>query len=302
MRGGVTLVDVFGSCIARDVFGFHPESTAYQVKTFVQSQSLLTAMSPSLQEIGAKVLEPEDISAARNDFWRKVVLTSANSTTLSQLSDSAAKWLVLELSDSSTYSLMKVRNMSTCASTYLTFIGDLQDSMEQIKANGKLRNCEIELIAPNCLEQAEKESALNKFIQEIKKIYPEERIVLLETMLVNDYVENEEVKSFDNQEYNVQLNELCVAYFSEATKLLPNSYVIRMPRGVYADPQHKWGLANRHYDSMYYDYALKAFHVIGDDMITDKQARLDYLYDAYSAWYSIQRKKMIRINPQKFTE
>lgn len=281
------------------MFGFHPDSTRYQVKTFIQSQSPLTAITLSLQEIGAKALEAEDIVAARNDFWKKIVLTSGNSTTLPQLQSSAAEWFVLELSDSNTYSFMKVHHLNTGLETYLTYIGDLRDSIDQIKANGKLDRCEWEIISPGKLDPVQKNEALKKFVQEIKKIYPEERIVLLETMMVDDYVENEEVKNFDNQEYRTQLNELCAAYFSKATKLLPNSYVIRMPKGVYADSQHKWGLANRHYDRMYYDYALKAFHVIEDDAITDKQARLDYLYRAYSAWYSIQRKKLIRINPRK---
>lgn len=281
--------DILGSCVARDIFGFHTESTDFQVKRFIQSNSPISMLSPSLQEIGLPAITEEDC-ADMYSFWKRMVITDLNKTGFSQLMTSRADWLILDTSEIE-FDLLHIRNQKINRETYATYIKQLRNSIPIMKSHGILDECTWEKLNILTLSEEEIRLRIQKYIDVVKEIYPETRIILLEVRNTLDYLEDGTLRLFTERAR--QLNALLEKCFTWVIELLPNSPVIRMPDGVYGDAHHKWGQEPRHYDRMYYEYALQAVHIVTSADIQNKEKKLSSLREQYSIWYQVQRKHLV---------
>lgn len=108
---------------------------------------------------------------------------------------------------------------------------------------------------------------LNIYLDEILKLYPQEKIVFVDVYCVNDYITKDgAIAKFKNCEIFNSLNSVIKKCSDIVKKRFPNCHRISFPRNVVANENHKWGIHHLHYDTIYYEYAAKAF-----DLITEKK-------------------------------
>lgn len=242
-----------------------------------------------MSDVGGASLEAEDCVTNTSKFWVNMLLVNANKTLFQRLQPFNADWLLLDISEMQ-YSLMQVKNKLSGKSTYITNSDVLRDSLPLIHERGKWQDCEFIPVSMLSMSKEELLHAVREYVARIKPMQLEERIILVEVFLATEYLSENKLCSFPNLEYSRKINDLLSVYFAEMERLLPNSYVIRMPSNLYCDPKHKWGLGPRHYDKKYYEYEMKALNVIIDPEITEKQAKLDFLHSTYSKYFANQRR------------
>jgi len=284
-----TTFDLSGCCVLRDIFGFHAECKSYRVKRFLQANSPVSMVSPSVCDIGLRSVTYDDC-VAKSDFLKHSTAADFNKTAFIEFRESHADWLMLDISELS-YGLLYIWNPAAKKGTYVTHSVETRNSIPQMKQSGLLEGCKWEYKDILSWKESDLKQYIYKYLSQLKCLYPCDRIILTEVVNALDFMKDEKMESYKNQDWLRQVNQLLRKCLEWARELLPDSYVIYMPDGVYGDSEHKWKLGPRHYDSKYYDYGLEAVNVIVSEDIADKRERLRELHQMYSLRYLSERKR-----------
>jgi 2-desacetyl-2-hydroxyethyl bacteriochlorophyllide A dehydrogenase len=286
-------VSIFGACVPRDAFAMQRPDD-YVIEQYVSFTSPMSAMMQKPNN--DFVLTVEDLEQKGSAFSRRCLCQDCNKEDISYLAKKHSDWLVLDLADTR----FSIAKFPTSGATFTT-------SNAFLNHKGKLEQLLQESFTKTlCTDfsDAEWDETMKRFLDEILKQYKPENIIFFEYYHVYDYISKEiEITSFhkDDIERRKKQNALLERLNRIAEERLKGCHIVRMPEGVLANANHKWGKHPLHYVNLYYEYAAEAI-----DLITAKkpsaqeQAELAQLLLTYNQKFADLRKAIQTVErPEK---
>lgn len=273
------VIDIYGTCICRDLFGLVPYNT-YKVRHFLQASSQIVNFIYNSKP--QKMMEENDFKNVKdiNAFKRKCIINDYNKTVLDNYDD-RADYYILDLVNiantdliKQTYDNNEVHYFTRSKWFTVAFEGGLKDSF--------FYNSKLETINRlKLLEEIGINDIIEKYVKWLiyEKEYTPEQIILIENKRAERYTAGKYIYNFETGT-RVQVNDLLDEVYLLFEQKCRGCNVIKMPENTYADVQHKWGLTDLHFCYEYYEYLYKCI-----DLIIQKkecQNDIEQLYEAYS--------------------
>lgn len=248
-------VDIFGACTIRDAFEFSPIlKSKYQVKKFIQNNSLLTLDGGTLKSLG--------ISIEREHFknsppcWYKWFDVNANDKVFTYLADNSSNFLIINLTETyyTFYEILDTYPKVRICNQFGLIVNKILDLLPKYKAINPL---DLSFNEVNLLVQSFHDKLLN--------IYSEDRIILIKNYPARYYITDSDSFFY---EYKVEFYDKINAFLSKVYKAFIDCFdcikIVDLPSNSLGYDKHKWGLNNQHYilDVYYFlgeciDYAIE---------------------------------------------
>lgn len=276
--------NIYGCCISRDIFGFAEndnsyELTGYKVNKYIFINSPLSLFSEPYQ--GFENVEFEDFGSTPN-FTKRCCITDLKKTALKEYKETKSDYLLIDL-DNVRFTLSKIINDKN--EKIITRSHIFEWNKNKILNKSKLLLDNLENINPFDISDIKWRDCIHKLANFFLSIYKEENIILNEYYLNEYYLDYNNNLSKFNENAN-KINSLikkCVKWFLE---ICPNCHIVKKPKYVLSDENHKWGLNSFHCTKEYYEYALKAIDIIIKKYDIQKENNLlDELKCEYSEIY-----------------
>ena len=227
-------LDILGSCVSRDVFNFDLNKDIKLGKYFARSSFISTVSEPF----------PEEFNLEISSSWqKKVAEADLKKEVFNELSNNSANYLLLDLIDER-LSLMKCKN-----SIFTLSMG--------LKNSNFLEVYECDYINRYELDESVWKKSMDKYLKNLLKIYPEEKIIIHETYNVKSFrTKTGEINSFPEKkvEYYEKDNKLFEEYYNYIKLKLPKAKVVNILKDqTLANENHMWGLSPVHYEDSYYE-------------------------------------------------
>lgn len=238
----MTKIDIFGSCVSRDVFNFCHESSL-KVGTYIAKTSLFSLFYTPL------AYDDVNIDLTSN-FQKRSVENDMFKTTFSKLKLFDSSYILVDFVDSVRSRLAKI------GSTYVTY------SLEFEKGTNSKKFPLFTINNDNSFDGKDLSFFMMKFCTELKKIYAENRIILhrvrwcdhCRKTITGEIVDFSVQKIKENKIYNhrIMCFEDCFLKYCSKSKVLDlnNSNFV-------ADEKHVGGLLPIHYENGYYETAAR---------------------------------------------
>lgn len=254
-------VSVIGSCPCRDLFEGAEEFTFHTDIRFV---SVISMMGNS---VVTKICI-DDLSKKAGIFngnwYKKNLVNDFNKCVFESLAEMHGDYLVVDLAESRLPLVdfefddgqKLTLTYSTCFKNH--YLANLQ--------NSKLKGARMSFRNPIDIPYERWEDSIKRMAVEIKKIFDEERIILIENMPANYYVDNAGclrpyVTNFHRS--NIDICELLLPkLYQMFKKECPKCKVIKMPKNTLGLQKHKWGNHPFHFTNSYYAYLLECVRFI----------------------------------------
>lgn len=254
-------VAVLGTCFSRNAFNssqyFNPDYKKIYECVYTQFHSSLISLVSKPVSLDIKELE----SLKESD--RKFVEVDFDKSFFNKLKESGAEYLILDLYSDASKSILKIDGDRYISCSYI-----LEDS-KYIK---KLENSKI-IDHTNNDEYFEVwKVAVGDFIQKLKSILPEDKIILNKGRFTPTYFdENREVKSFSDPQLISRNNHFWDKLDNYVMHLIPKAKVIDLTDTSYiGDATYPFGKSFSHYESGYYKEFLNRLNSL---VISDRLSR-----------------------------
>lgn len=239
-------IDIFGSCVSRDLFEFE-KIKRFKIGTYVARESILSAVSPAIEfEEGAIQLS--------SSFQKRMVEYDLKSNGLDCLKKSASDYLVVDLIDER-FDIAQIGDAFITLSTEFTLSKVLDSNVYSI-------------IKKNDMFFKEHESliyeSVDKFCERILEIYDPGHVIIHKAYMVNTYIDKRGKKkkfSLPYLSFNKRINDILTKMYARMESRMTDAMVVDISSGYYADENHKWGLAPKHYQKEYYIAALNEIYL-----------------------------------------
>lgn len=233
----VTKIDIFGSCVTRDVLAIGC-TKKLNLGEYIARQSIATVFCPPL-------FYDDDEIKINSNFQRRMLKNDFEKTTLDKLKLSNGEYIVVDFIDER-FHIVEIQN------TYLTHSSELAISEYLVGKKHRIIDKRIWFNRSIVLNLNEK---IARFANELEKIYGIGRIIIHRAMLRNEYLDKKrKIQKFSKPylEDNKKTNELLDHMYNELRKRLSKPYIIDIADSYYADETNKWGLSTMHYQKEYY--------------------------------------------------
>lgn len=235
-------IDIFGSCVSRDVFYLCHESSL-KVGTYIARTSLFSLFYTPLAYNDVNI----DFSS---NFQKRMVENDMFKTTFSKLKLSDSSYILVDFVDSVRFRLAKIGN------TYVTYSSEFE------KGTNSKKFPLFTINNDNSFDGKDLSFFMMKFCTELKKIYAENRIILhrvrwcdhCRKTITGEIVGFSVQKLEENKIYNHRImcfEELFLKYCSQSKVLDLNN------QNFVADENHVGGLLPVHYENGYYETAAR---------------------------------------------
>lgn len=237
----MTKIDIFGSCVSRDIFDLCHESSL-KVGTYIARSSLFSLFYTPL------AYDDVNIDLTSN-FHKRMVENDMFKTTFSKLKLSDSSYILVDFIDSVRFRLTKIGN------TYVTY------SSEFVKGTNSKKFPLFTINNDNSFDGKDLSFFMMKFCTELKKIYAENRIILHRVRwcdhcrkTTGEIVDFSVQKIKENKIYNhrIMCFEDCFLKYCSQSKILDLNN-----QNFVADENHVWGLSPVHYENGYYETAAR---------------------------------------------
>ncbi|MGG3456041.1 accessory Sec system protein Asp2 [Paenibacillus rhizolycopersici] len=226
-ENGLTRVDIFGSCVTRDVFrvvGVTDIELNYHART-----SIISQMSEPVQ------ISKDEI-VLESQFQKKMVTNDLEKNFIQTLE--GANILIIDFVDER-FDLLKYNDSILTRS--VEFVRSGLEEKLPLERIARFQETTFELWG----------NKADKFIKQILSIVPKDRIFLHEAYWAYEFVNAEGIiEKFENIEEIKKNNDMLKRYYDYFKKLCPGIKVVSgEPVG---DAQHVWGKSPLHYTDNYY--------------------------------------------------
>jgi hypothetical protein len=238
----MTKIDIFGSCVSRDVFNFCHESSLKD-GTYITRTSLFSLFYTPLAYNDVNI----DLSS---NFLKRLVENDMFKTTFSKLKLSDSSYILVDFVDSVRFRLAKI------GSTYVTYSSEFE------KGTNSKKFPLFTINSDNSFDDKDLSFFIMKFCTELKKIYAENRIILHRVRWCDHCRKTKtgEIVDFsvptikENKIYNhrIMCFEDCFLKYCSQSKILDLNN-----QNFVADEKHVWGLLPIHYENGYYETAAR---------------------------------------------
>lgn len=178
-------------------------------------------------------------------FQKRMVLADLNKSSWKTIADGFSDYIMIDFVDER-YQIGKF------SGSYFTLSDEFRESqcIKEYEVMDRVKNKEEYFI-----EEISLSVYLEEFVQRIKSIFEEKRIILHKAKLVDYYITKQgEIKKFSDDycEYNKNINSLLDYMYSYVESKLENCICLECIEEYFADEKHKWGLDSMHYEKKYY--------------------------------------------------
>ena len=240
-------ISIFGSCVSRDVLEFY-KNDDLTLKNYIARQSIISAISKPI------TVEEQDVKLTSN-FQKKQILNDLRKTTFDILLNNKSDYLIIDLID-------ERFRVGKYEDSYFTISQDFVNS-GILKSDYDIVNVAIRK-RKYYFDGRELDFYVNEFCDRVCSIYNDDKIILHKALFVDRYINKlNKVKKFplDRIRINKIVNKK-INYIFKILKLrFPNALVIDITPKYYASENHRWGLAQMHYQDEYYDEAQKIINL-----------------------------------------
>ncbi len=245
----VKKVDIFGSCVTRDVFAYGIKDSI-KLGEYIARQSITTIFADPV------IYEEREIDRLDSSFQKRMLKNDLEKTTFKKLKTSKGDFIVIDFIDERFHTI-KVRN------TYLTYSAELM--MSEYLAGKKYHVLDKrKWFYKNIVFKLHDKIAM--FAEELEKIYGTSGIIIHRAMIKDEYLDSKgRLQKFSKPylEDNKRTNELLNDMYHEMENKLIHPHVIDIAHLYYADERNKWGLATMHYQKEYYlDVAKRVIEIV----------------------------------------
>ncbi len=271
--------NILGCCILRDIFRINECSKEkYAVKKFIQFCNPISMVNTQ----NALNITEEDL----NDFdWsgfcKRCFSFDNNKTVFSTIGQNPTDYLLLDLSELrfGNY-LIKKLDGSVYVTTYTKYQKEFIEKSE--KQN------EILSMEEKFFSDAEIFEVLDKYADELKSLYDEKKMIIVENRPATQYLDynEKEIKTFVFHQYYNPIHMMNFYKYFEAK--LPNAIIIKVPNNFYATSKHLWGVDPLHFENEYYEYLYKAMKICLNGY---NEQQLSNLYKDYESLNDIRNQK-----------
>lgn len=235
---------ILGSCVTRDVFRVAKPSTSleYQARS-----SLISIMSHPLK----KNIDESSIKLDSN-FQKQMVLKDVNKNFFERLHSIDFDFILLDFTDER-FDLFRIgdsyvtRSVELLKSGFITQFEDYEHVKRFVETTHLLW-----------------ERACKSFVKELLKVVPPHKIILHEAYWSMQYVNNNELIQFPNNQLAMikNVNNMLNRYHTFVKAQASGIHVVSH-EGL-ADQTHIWGLSPCHYTKDYYKSIYKQFESISN--------------------------------------
>lgn len=268
-------VNILGTCISRDTFSTHPNDGGYKVLKYVHEFEPFHFVCKGL-EIDKQKYDAFDVSDKITNFRKRCMYLDATKKVMDYIKEAESDYLVI---DSALFRITSMRWGDTivCVSNHR------QKFFEALNKKGVLKEKFEEIVyVPN----EEFEERLEDFAQEVLKIYPPEKIILVEVRGVFANFDGENISAFENIDDINKKNERIAVGFDVMKKKLAGCHIIPVLDAAVADMNHWLGPATFHYTKEVYDYQYECINVINEKLPRDEEeSRIRELQRKYTEYY-----------------
>lgn len=226
-------ITILGSCVTRDALEF---GNNIKVDEYLSRTSLISIMSkPAERNI--------NISKSLNNFLYRTLEEDINKKHLSKIKETTSDYFIIDFIDERFPLLQK-------DDYYITFSQYMESHTNALEIyTNKVPRLTMENLSLWI-------NSAKRFVQELKKYYKEENIIIHEAYWAgNDF----------NAERN---NSFLTIYYNFIKILMPKVHVIRIHESFrILNPDHKWGNAPYHYiDAYYQNFILQLSFIISNSI------------------------------------
>ena len=276
----MTSVNIFASCVSRDIFSFKHEDLGWEDDKFENYDvcQYINFVSPlfCMQETKSNVNVLDDFiekyrkkNKDTSNFRLRCKKLDITKTSLSYITQKKSDFLILD-NYIFQYDYLILENGDIITSTYRDFINFLIENnvLPRIK---KVANCydfSIDTVREN----------ISKLARLIKEHYPLSNIILVEVKPALFYLSsNNKIINFDLNYYQNLKNKL-EFFFDILKNEFSGCNIIKSPEIQIGDEKHTWGLLSVHYIKDYYNYCRKIINSIskGENSKTQELILDDY--------------------------
>ncbi len=230
-------ISILGSCVSRDIFEF-ADSKRFQIEHYFARTSVVSSVSKPIE------LKEEEIKLS-SPFQRRMVLTDLNKSYWKTIRDGISEYVMIDFIDER-YETGKLFD------SYFTLSKEFKESecIKEYKIINKVKKKDEYFI-----EEISLNVYLEEFIERVKSMFKEKKIILHKAKLVDYYISNQrEIKKFSAShcEYIKKTNLLLDYMYSYVESKLENCICLECTEPYFADEKHKWGLSHMHYEEKYY--------------------------------------------------
>lgn len=234
----VKKIDIFGSCVTRDVFAYGTKDDI-RLGEYIARQSVITVFASPI------IYDDREIDKLDSNFQKRMLKNDLDKSTFYKLKASNGDYVIVDFIDER-FHVVKIQN------TYLTYSAELMMS---------------EYLLGKRYRVLDKRTWFNKnfrfklydkiaiFAEKLEKIYGVGRVIVHRAMVKDEYLDAERnIQKFSKPylEDNKKTNELLDYMYNELVRRLFNPHIIDIADLYYADEKNKWGLATMHYQKEYY--------------------------------------------------
>lgn len=251
-------IDVFGSCVSRDIFRFAVPGR-YEVCTNIERNSITSLYENS-------ILEEIKVSNTKiPSYEQKMFTTQLKKDAVAELKRSGAEILVLDLAEER---LDRYEIEYKGKKTSLNYWPRANIMFESL-CNEKHYGCRLNK-KKSPFEMTEKQirEKFSRFAKEIVKTeknpdgYEQGNIYVIEAKFADKIVTEQGGLRNYYKDYHVkQYNQMYDQMYKIFYEYIPNCKKIKFPQFAYATEHHKWGGHPLHYEDKIYEYFLEVFEV-----------------------------------------
>ena len=248
-------IDIISSCVCRDALELGDKATKnnnYKVEFFYQATSPFSLYSQPCKELQS--LTAEELVFG-SPWQRRIFLSDVTKDMFKKIgSGKRNNYLIMDFSDFS-------KSLYQLASEEPSYL---------IKTDPSRNNLEVferfveRTIDPQILSRKYVKACLDRYVDDILKIYDANKIIICEVYHVKNYVSQDKtIKQFISPTQRLNsFAEECYEYVIDAiSKRADGLHLIKMPKGVLGDEAHKWGKYTLHYCNEFYEYLFASIDV-----------------------------------------
>ena len=253
-------INIFGTCICRDIFGMQPDDGGVDIKKFIQDISPITvgisdSFPNSFEEVDS-ILSQHEL----HNFWKRNFILDYTGESIKYLNQSNVDYLILDMG-CCRYDLYKFEDDHILTKMY----NNQKEQRELIRlvASELNNSSSYGTISDNSVLIMLMDKYLPAFFEKIKSLYTVDQIILIETDIVDFKISNEGVLIQNPHREVLQNWKIRIEYANKlAKKYLCGCHMVEFPRWIVSDEKHKWGPSALHYIKQYYDYAFTCIRII----------------------------------------
>ena len=257
--------NMLGCCVSRDIFSMHKNDGGHQINQYVNEFSPFFSFEKGL-DVDYDKYNNIDISSICSNFIKRCTYLDVTKNIFNYIKKKNSDYLIID-NGPVRVGYVVFENGVTC------YAGRPSKKIIDYMIEKEIFPPIYEYLNFDYMSSREVEIRTIKYCNEIKKIYPVEKIIVNEIQhgfLLFDR-NTKKVTTFSDVYELKQKNKLMSYIFEIMKRELKGCHIIHIPHNIMCDKYHYLGWAPLHFTKGYYDYGLEAINIIISSKSVDEE-------------------------------